>query len=190
MGLPHQVEDDLRTSCFICDIEPEDFEQFNVRYTDHIKHDHNMWQYVWLKIYLRDKDRTQYSGTEMHVAPYLLRNNARCMPIKKSRAIQGKVKDKATLPTILKKITAMSSATDRALDDLRRRLDKSAEDMHQRISEALERQGGGGGGRPNAAGGQGAASAHLAGEAVGSGAGLLRSNSSMPVDEDRLADRM
>jgi len=133
----NDVEQDLKGSCFICDIEPEDFEQFNVRFSDHIKQDHNMWQYVWLKIYLRDKDRTQYSGMEMHVAPFLMRHSPRCMPIKKSRAIQGKVRDKATLPTILQKINNMSSSTSQAIEELRRRVEISSGDMNERISKAL-----------------------------------------------------
>jgi hypothetical protein len=62
------------------------------------------WQYIWLKIHLRDKDPTLFSGTEMHVAPYLAKHSPKCMPIKKSRAIQGRVKDKATLPTLLRKV--------------------------------------------------------------------------------------
>jgi hypothetical protein len=131
------VEQDLKGSCFICDIEPEDFEQFNVRYSDHIKQDHNMWQYIWLKIYLRDKDRVQYSGMEMHVAPFLMRHSPRCMPIKKSRAIQGKVRDKATLPTILQKINNMSSSTSQAIEELRRKVEVSSGDMNERISKAL-----------------------------------------------------
>ena len=136
----NEVDSDLRASCFICDIEPEDFEQFGVRYIDHIKQDHNMWQYIWLKIYLRDKDRTLYSGTEMHVAPFLEKNSPRCMPIKKSRAIQGKVKDKATLPTILSKINAMASATDRAIEDLRKRIEKTTEDTSNRIADLVDLQ--------------------------------------------------
>lgn len=133
----NEVQQDLKGSCFICDIEPEDFEQFNVRYSDHIKQDHNMWQYIWLKIYLRDKDRTAYSGTEMHVAPFLMRHSPRCMPIKKSRAIQGKVKDKATLPTILQKINVMASSTSQAIEELRRKLDHTSSDLNDRLGKAL-----------------------------------------------------
>jgi hypothetical protein len=38
----NEVMDNLRSSCFICDIEPEDFEQFGVKFQDHVKYDHNM----------------------------------------------------------------------------------------------------------------------------------------------------
>jgi hypothetical protein len=95
-------------------------------------------QYVWLKIYLREKDRTLYSGTEMHVAPYLQHHSSRCMPIKKSRAIQGKVKDKATLPTILQKINHVFSVTEnltQALDDMKSRLERRIDDSTKGIQD-------------------------------------------------------
>lgn len=123
----HEVDDNLVSSCFICDIEPEDFEQSGVKFSDHILADHNMWQYVWLKIYLRDKDKTSYSGTEMHVAPLFAKHSPKCMPIKRSRAMQGKVKDRATLPNLLRKINAISGyaeSTDNALDDLKKKIEK------------------------------------------------------------------
>lgn len=59
------------------------------------------------------------------------------MPIKKSRAIQGKVRDKATLPTILQKINNMSSSTSQAIEELRRKVEVSSGDMNERISKAL-----------------------------------------------------
>lgn len=123
-----EVLEDLNTSCFVCDIEVVDFEQANHDFQEHIENEHNMWQYVWLKIYLRDKDPKEYKGLELHVAPMLLDYNkaARCMPIKKARAINGNVKDKATLPTLLGKIKKLSSDVtmqSKLADDLKRKID-------------------------------------------------------------------
>jgi hypothetical protein len=134
----NEVVDNLRSSCFICDIEPEDFEQFGVKFSDHIKYDHNIWQYVWLAIHLRDKDKTLYSGTEMHVAPFIAKHSPKCMPIKKSRAIQGRVKDKATLPTLLRKMEDMDRTTNMLgglLQDLKKKMDKQNEDVMERLRE-------------------------------------------------------
>ena len=104
------VAADLATSCFICSIEREDFEQFGVRYQEHISDDHNMWKYVWLMMHLREKDASLYTGLETHVAPLLMEHNNRALPLKKSRAISGKqVKERATLPTILGKVNALGN---------------------------------------------------------------------------------
>jgi len=123
-----EVLEDLNTSCFVCDIEVVDFEQANHDYQQHITNEHNMWQYVWLKIYLRDTDSKDYKGLELHVAPLLLDHNkaARCMPIKRARAIQGNVKDKATLPTLLGKINRIRDAVavqNKMADDLKYKMD-------------------------------------------------------------------
>ena len=123
-----EVLEDLKTNCFVCDIEVVDFEQANHDFQQHITNEHNMWQYVWLKIYLRDTDPKDYKGLELHVAPLLLDHNkaARCMPIKRARAIQGNVKDKATLPTLLGKINrllASDAAQTKMADELKHKVD-------------------------------------------------------------------
>ena len=50
------------------------------------------------------------------------------------------MKDKATLPTILSKINAMASATDRAIEDLRKRIEKTTEDTNNRIADLIDLQ--------------------------------------------------
>ena len=68
-------------------------------------------RYVWLMMHLRDKDVSLYTGLETHVAPLLRDHNNRAMPLKKSRAIQGKqVKERATLPTLLSKVNGLGHA--------------------------------------------------------------------------------
>ena len=92
--------------------EPPPFPRLSLGQQEHKAKEHNMWQYVWLKIYLRDKDPVDYQGVELHVAPSLLANSPKCMPIKRARAIQGNVKDKATLPTLLRITKAIRNKED------------------------------------------------------------------------------
>jgi len=104
---------DLQKSCFVCDLESDDFERSGVSYQSHLKEDHNLWKYVWLIMHLRQKERTDYTGLEMHVAPLLDRHSTRAFPIKKSKAIQGKIKSELkedTLPSILGKVKVLDLA--------------------------------------------------------------------------------
>ena len=39
-------------TCFICDIDREDFEQIGLNFKQHIKEDHNMWDYVFFRFYV------------------------------------------------------------------------------------------------------------------------------------------
>ena len=95
------VEADLHSNCFVCSIEPEEFEEQNVTYTEHIKVEHNIWNYLWLQIHLRDKKRTDFRGVEFHVFEGLQKKNPRCFPIKRARCLHKKIKEKANLANIL-----------------------------------------------------------------------------------------
>merc|ERR1712072_322600 len=70
-----------------------------------------MWNYVWLRIHLRNKDSTEFRGVEQHVAAYFEANNPRCFPLKRARSIQGKVKARATLPTLLATVEKHAQTT-------------------------------------------------------------------------------
>ena len=83
-----EVLDDLSSSCFICNIEPEDFDSQGISYSDHIKFDHRMWTYVWFKMYLQEKDATKLNGVETSVLPRMMANDVRAFPIKRARALQ------------------------------------------------------------------------------------------------------
>lgn len=85
------------------------------------------WQYIWLIVYLRAKPVTSYDGVEMHIAPLLNEHSTRCMPIKRARAIQGQIKDRATLPTILSKV-----------DQMRRRMEGLEADLNGGIRRQME----------------------------------------------------
>lgn len=129
------VAEDLRTSCFVCNIDREDFEQYGVRFDTHIRDDHNMWKYVWLMVHLREKDPVLYTGLEMHVAPLLKAHNTRAMPLKKSRSIQGKkVRDRATLPTLLTKVNGLGRFSSQLAQQMAQLLDKVGE-----LSSAVEK---------------------------------------------------
>jgi len=62
------IEDDIHSKCFICNIPCETFDRQALGFDDHIKHDHNMWQYLFLFIYLDLKDSEQYTFVEDYIA--------------------------------------------------------------------------------------------------------------------------
>lgn len=51
-------------TCFICNIDREDFEQLNLPFKAHVREEHNMWDYVFFRMYLEEKDTIDYSGLE------------------------------------------------------------------------------------------------------------------------------
>jgi hypothetical protein len=72
-----EIEDDVYNTCFICNIDREDFESMNISFEDHIRHDHNLWKYLWFNIYLFEKDTTSTKKKENKVCHSLLIRNWR-----------------------------------------------------------------------------------------------------------------
>jgi inositol 1,4,5-triphosphate receptor type 1 len=59
-----EIEADIKSSCFICSIARDEFESNGIDYKTHIKDEHNMWKYAWLKFYLQEKDPLLFTGPE------------------------------------------------------------------------------------------------------------------------------
>jgi len=50
----------------VCGLERDVFDRNSVvGYDTHIKHEHNMWHYIYFIIYLRRKLRTEYTGSHI-----------------------------------------------------------------------------------------------------------------------------
>ena len=82
-------EDDMRSVCFVCNIERHEFDRHAKGFDHHIKNDHNMWQYLHLMIYLREKDPNEYNGLEQYVSDKM-RNDADIsfLPVNKAIALR------------------------------------------------------------------------------------------------------
>lgn len=62
------VLQDINDKCFVCSISRDELEQAGIPFKQHILEEHNMWHYVWFKIYLESKDPLTYSSSENHSA--------------------------------------------------------------------------------------------------------------------------
>jgi hypothetical protein len=58
------IEEDMRTKCFICNIDRYTFDRNSYGFEQHIVEDHNVWQYLYFLVHLQEKDHTEYNGTE------------------------------------------------------------------------------------------------------------------------------
>jgi hypothetical protein len=84
------IDKDIKDKCFICSITRDEFEQAGVSFTDHIKTEHNMWMYLWFKIYLEAKDPLAYSGPEFYANNQMKEKQTfvRLIPLKRSLALE------------------------------------------------------------------------------------------------------
>uniref|UniRef100_A0ACB8FQ60 Inositol 1,4,5-trisphosphate receptor type 2 n=1 Tax=Sphaerodactylus townsendi TaxID=933632 RepID=A0ACB8FQ60_9SAUR len=65
-------EEILKTTCFICGLERDKFDNKTVSFEEHIKSEHSMWHYLYFIVLVRVKDPTEYTGPESYVAQMIV----------------------------------------------------------------------------------------------------------------------
>ncbi|XP_023661368.1 inositol 1,4,5-trisphosphate-gated calcium channel ITPR1 isoform X5 [Paramormyrops kingsleyae] len=73
-------EEVLKTTCFICGLERDKFDNKTVTFEEHIKEEHNMWHYLYFIVLVKVKDSTEYTGPESYVAEMIKEHNLDWFP--------------------------------------------------------------------------------------------------------------
>ncbi|XP_063282731.1 inositol 1,4,5-trisphosphate receptor type 1 isoform X1 [Pelobates fuscus] len=73
-------EEVLKTTCFICGLERDKFDNKTVTFEEHIKEEHNMWHYLCFIVLVKVKDSTEYTGPESYVAEMIKERNLDWFP--------------------------------------------------------------------------------------------------------------
>uniref|UniRef100_A0A8C3PCC7 Inositol 1,4,5-trisphosphate receptor n=1 Tax=Chrysemys picta bellii TaxID=8478 RepID=A0A8C3PCC7_CHRPI len=73
-------EEILKTTCFICGLERDKFDNKTVSFEEHIKSEHNMWHYLYFIVLVKVKDPTEYTGPESYVAQMIVEKNLDWFP--------------------------------------------------------------------------------------------------------------
>ncbi|XP_072537810.1 inositol 1,4,5-trisphosphate-gated calcium channel ITPR3 isoform X1 [Salminus brasiliensis] len=73
-------EEILKTTCFICGLERDKFDNKTVSFEEHIKSEHNIWNYLYFIVLVREKNKTDYTGPESYVAHMIKNKNLDWFP--------------------------------------------------------------------------------------------------------------
>ncbi|XP_041439755.1 inositol 1,4,5-trisphosphate receptor type 3 isoform X2 [Xenopus laevis] len=73
-------EEVLKTTCFICGLERDKFDNKTVSFEEHIKEEHNIWNYLYFIVLVRVKNKTDYTGPESYVAQMIKNKNLDWFP--------------------------------------------------------------------------------------------------------------
>ncbi|XP_069094959.1 inositol 1,4,5-trisphosphate-gated calcium channel ITPR3 [Pleurodeles waltl] len=73
-------EEVLKTTCFICGLERDKFDNKTVSFEEHIKMEHNIWNYLYFIVLVRVKNKTDYTGPESYVAQMIKSKNLDWFP--------------------------------------------------------------------------------------------------------------
>ena len=125
--------DDTTSKCFICSIDRDEFEQVGLSFNDHIINEHNVWKYLFFKIYLDLKDPLSFSGPE-HFAFAQMKDKQtfiKLLPIKRSLSLERKSTQEGegvSLESLNEAIHALESQQTRLLEMLRLRKNEESND--------------------------------------------------------------
>jgi inositol 1,4,5-triphosphate receptor type 1 len=63
-----EIEADQKSKCFICDLQSHEFERkTKTGFGHHVKHDHNMWDYVYYSLYIDGIDPGDHNAIQKYV---------------------------------------------------------------------------------------------------------------------------
>ncbi|KAI9193543.1 uncharacterized protein BJ171DRAFT_250962 [Polychytrium aggregatum] len=75
------IQHDIKSTCFICSIEAVEFQRHGRGFDHHIHYDHNLWMYLFFLVYLRTKDKTEYTAQESLVDSMIQKSDYSFFPI-------------------------------------------------------------------------------------------------------------
>ena len=83
-------EEDMHSTCFICGINADTFDKEGSGFLTHVKHEHNMWQYLYFMHHLRKKEQDEYTGQESFVAQRIRQHNLSFFPHDKCLSLRDR----------------------------------------------------------------------------------------------------
>ncbi|KAI8977223.1 hypothetical protein BDF20DRAFT_988226 [Mycotypha africana] len=93
-------------------------------FEDHVKNDHNIWQYLFFLVHLKNKDRTEYTGPESYVAGCLKNADYSFFPINRALGLQKEEQDDSER---LNRLEELNQALLNKIEKLEESLDKLAQ---------------------------------------------------------------
>ncbi|GFR59759.1 inositol 1,4,5-trisphosphate receptor type 1 [Elysia marginata] len=103
------AESDMRDTCFICSRNSYDFEHHGKGFDHHVRHEHNMWAYIFFFIHLNGTKVNDYTALEMFVFKLLRKENYDFFPLDRalSLASMGKDATETKLDDLLGQVTSI-----------------------------------------------------------------------------------
>ncbi|ORX46527.1 hypothetical protein DM01DRAFT_321913 [Hesseltinella vesiculosa] len=129
------VQQDMKNSCFICSIPAVEFQRHAKRgFDDHVKNDHNIWQYLFFLVHLKYKDETEYTGPESYVAGCLKESNYSFFPINRALCLR---QNESNDSERLEKLDEMAQTLLTRLTKLESQMDKLSESQSRSRSNSI-----------------------------------------------------
>lgn len=77
----------MKNMCFICNIDRAVFEKEAKSFENHVKYEHNLWNYLYFIVYLKAKNPLDYNGTESYIAEKLEQEDLSWFPMNRAMSL-------------------------------------------------------------------------------------------------------
>jgi len=81
------TETKMKGECFICSLDQSILQRKGKGFENHVKRDHNMWQYLFYFLYLNQKSETEYTAQESYVNELVKKESIAFFPINQAMVI-------------------------------------------------------------------------------------------------------
>jgi len=93
------MEEDMQSMCFICGIDGDTFQRQALGFKHHIKHDHNVWNYLYYFIYLDEKDEDEYTFVEEYISKKMKEGESDFFPLTRALCLLPNIMKRKRRPT-------------------------------------------------------------------------------------------
>merc|ERR1712178_450364 len=149
---------DMKSVCFMCGNDRPTLDRSGSGFEQHIKKEHNMWQYLFYIVYLLQKDPTEYTGLETYVSEMIEEEDMGFYPTNKAmcldnnddeedpfqEAVNGKFEglsnDMAMLKKTVVEIKSESISNQSNLVDLNKQALRMLEEIHSMQQNVMHAQ--------------------------------------------------
>lgn len=132
----HAKDENLRNTCFICGINRTEFDNKAVTFEEHLKKEHNMWDYLKFIVLLKVKDPTEFTGPESYVYHKIQKRDVEWFPRMQAMSLQteemeGEQNEIALLRSQLTETNELVKVLSAQLGDLRQRMTEHNKKMQR-----------------------------------------------------------
>ena len=74
------IEKDMANNCFICNLDKDKCEKYNINFKEHCEEVHNIWDYVFYMITLRIKEPSSLNAIDLRNRQKILEKQVDWLP--------------------------------------------------------------------------------------------------------------
>jgi len=133
------IQDDIKNKCFICGIDRDTFDRHGKGFEHHSTHDHNMWNYLYFRIYLKRKDKTEFTGPEQYIYEKIEQRNWNFVPHLKALCLDQKPDEDSETQQIKDYINLISKETKSHIENLQKALVSKSNPSNDAIAQLTKK---------------------------------------------------